>query len=52
MDTNINAESLFVTVEFKEDAKNDFTTLKKKLRMENNNDVIRWAIAFANKRTK
>jgi hypothetical protein len=47
-DTN----KLVVNVEFKEQAKEDFIELKQKLRMENNNDVIRWAIAFANKKFK
>lgn len=43
-------EKLIITVEFKDKAKEDYIQLKDKLRMENNNDVLRWAVAFANKR--
>jgi hypothetical protein len=47
--TELN-NKLIITVEFKDEAKEDYLMLKKKLRMENNNDVLRWAVAFANKR--
>lgn len=43
---------LFIGVNLENDALKDFKQLKEKLRMENNNDVIRWAIQYANKRTK
>lgn len=41
---------LFIGVNLENDALNDFKELKEKLRMENSNDVIRWAVAYANKR--
>ena len=47
----MNDESkLFIGVNLENDALKDFKELKVKLRMENSNDIIRWAIAFANKR--
>lgn len=47
-----NDSKLFIGVNLENDALKDFKQLKEKLRMENNNDVIRWAIQYANKRTK
>lgn len=43
-------DKLVVNIEFKERAKEDFLELKQKLRMESSTDVVRWAVAFANKR--
>lgn len=45
-------DKIAVCVEFKGPAKNAFLVLKEKLAMENNNDVIRYAIVFTEKRTK
>jgi len=45
-----NDEKLIVNVEFVGAAKQDFLDLKQKIRLENNTDVIRWAIADTNKR--
>ena len=45
-------DKIAVCVEFKGIAKNAFLVLKEKLAMENNNDVIRYAIVFTEKRTK
>lgn len=44
-------DKIAVCVEFKGAAKNAFLNLKNKLALENNNDVIRYAIVFTEKRT-
>ncbi len=51
LDDNTNGK-MAVCVEFKDNAKEAFLRLKNKLAMENNNDVIRYAIVFTDKRTK
>ncbi len=45
-------DKLIVNVIFAGDAKNAFDELKNKLSIQNNNDVLRYAVKFANKRTK
>lgn len=50
-DTEQN-DKLIVNVEFFTEAKSAFEELKIKLGLVNNNDVIRYAVIFANKRTK
>ncbi len=45
-------DKLFIGVNLENQALTDFNQLKLKLRMENSNDVLRWAIQYANKRTK
>ncbi len=45
------SQKMAVCVEFKDNAKEAFLSLKNKLAMENNNDVIRYAIVFTDKRT-
>lgn len=52
MAIELQDDKLAVCVEFRGIARLAFLNLKKKLAMENNNDVIRYAIVFAEKRTK
>ncbi len=51
MSNDIN-DKMAVCVEFKDGSKEAFLSLKTKLALENNNDVIRYAIVFTDKRTK
>jgi hypothetical protein len=52
MASEIVNDKIAVCVEFRDTARLAFQNLKRKLAMENNNDVIRYAIVFTEKRTK
>ncbi len=52
MVSEIINDKIAVCVEFKGVARLAFQNLKNKLAMENNNDVIRYAIMYTEKRTK
>lgn len=53
MEAEFDLESpMAVCVEFKGNAKKAFLDLKRKLALENKNDVIRYAIVYTEKRTE
>jgi hypothetical protein len=52
MADNLNGDKVIVNVELKDDAKDVFLKLKKKLNMESSSDVVRYALTFTEKRTK
>ena len=53
MSTELQSNNkMAVCVEFKDKAKDAFLRLKNALAMENNNDVIRFAIVYTEKRIK
>lgn len=47
-----NGDKVIVNVELKDDARDVFLKLKKKLNMESSSDLIRFAITYTEKRMK